>query len=136
MLRFVLKVIGKNHVLGFVKGARKDAGSKSSFSPLLAQMHGGTRSWCIQKAPRDTGKKLGDFCAVCRGGKMMERRVHCAPKHASVLIYPYGGATYRAAPQIEFTNCDGHAAHGVGRGRRRLNPERVMPVTVKVIGAR
>jgi hypothetical protein len=47
-----------------------------------------------RKLPSDTGKKLGIFVQFASVEKMMDAARRYAPKHARVLIYPYGGATY------------------------------------------
>jgi nickel-dependent lactate racemase len=96
LLRFVLKVMGRNHVLGFVGRARKDAGIEEKFlSHFSAQLARRNKIFVhSRKLPADTGKKLGIFVQFDTVEKMMDAARHYAPKHASVLIYPYGGATY------------------------------------------
>jgi nickel-dependent lactate racemase len=96
MLRFVLKLVGKNRVLGFVSRARKDAGIEERFlSHFSAQMARRNKVFVYsRKLPADTGKKIGIFVQYESVEKMMEAAKHRAPKHATVLVYPYGGATY------------------------------------------
>jgi hypothetical protein len=96
MLRFILKVVGKNRVLGFVSRARKDAGIEERFlSHFSAQMARRNKVFVYsRKLPADTGKKIGIFVQYESVEKMMEAAKRRAPKHATVLVYPYGGATY------------------------------------------
>jgi hypothetical protein len=76
--------------------ARKDAGIEEKFlSHFSAQLARRNKIFVhSRKLPADTGKKLGIFVQFDTVEKMMDAARHYAPKHASVLIYPYGGATY------------------------------------------
>jgi hypothetical protein len=47
-----------------------------------------------RKLLSDTGKKLGIFVQFASVENMMDAARRYAPKHARVLIYPYGGSTY------------------------------------------
>jgi lactate racemase len=96
LLRFVLKVIGKKHVLGFTDLVRKGAGVEERFlSHFSAQMVRRNRILVhSRKLPADTGKRLGIFVQYPSVEEMMKAARKHAPKNASVLMYPYGGATY------------------------------------------
>ncbi len=96
LLRFILKIIGKHRVLGFVNRFRKDAGIEEQFlSHFSAQLVRRNKIFIhSRKLPADTGKKLGIFVQFATLEEMMEVARRTAPKHATVLIYPYGGATY------------------------------------------
>ncbi len=96
LLRFILKIIGKQRVLGFVDRFRKDAGIEERFlSHFSAQLVRRNKILIYsRKLPSDTGKKLGIFVQFDTVEKMMDAARQYAPKDASVLIYPFGGATY------------------------------------------
>lgn len=96
LLRFVLKTVGRKHVLGFIDKFRKDAGIEERFlSHFSAQLALRNKIFVYSpKLPADTGRKLGIFVQFAGIEKMMVAARHSAPKHARVLIYPYGGATY------------------------------------------
>jgi lactate racemase len=96
MLRFVLKIVGKNKVLGFVSRARKDAGIEERFlSHFSAQVARRNKLFVYsKKLPPDTGKKIGIFVQFDSVEKMMAAAKRRAPRKATVLVYPYGGATY------------------------------------------
>jgi lactate racemase len=96
LLRCMLNFIGRNRVLGFVDTFRKDAGIEERFlSHFGAQVARRNKVFAYsRKLPPDTGKKLGIFVQFATIEKMMDAARRWAPKHASVLIYPYGGATY------------------------------------------
>jgi len=102
LLRFVLKTIGRKHVLGFIDTFRKDAGIEERFlSHFSAQL--ALRNQIFVYAPTlpaDTGRKLGIFVQFAALEKMMAAARRSAPREARVLVYPYGGATYpKVAPQ-------------------------------------
>jgi lactate racemase len=96
LLRWILNLIGRERVLGFVDSFRKDEGIEERFlSHFAAQI--ARRNKVIvysRKLPADTGKKLGIFVQFATVEEMMNAARLGAPKHARVLIYPYGGATY------------------------------------------
>ena len=96
LLRGVLKLIGRKHILGFIDTFRKDAGIEERFlSHFSAQLARRNQLFVYsKKLPADTGKKLGIFVQFASVEKMMAAARRYAPKHARVLIYPYGGATY------------------------------------------
>jgi nickel-dependent lactate racemase len=96
LLRFILNLIGRERVLGFVDSFRKDAGIEERFlSHFAAQLARRNKiNVYSRKLPADTGKKLGIFVQFGTVEKMMHAARLWAPKHARVLIYPYGGATY------------------------------------------
>lgn len=96
LLRFVLKTIGRKHVLGFIDKFRKDAGIEERFlSHFSAQLVLRNKIFVYSpKLPADAGKKLGIFVQFAKLEKMMTAARHAAPRHAKVLVYPYGGATY------------------------------------------
>ena len=100
VLRGVLKVVGRNHVLGFVDTVRKDAGIEERFlSHFSAQMALRNKVLVYSRAlPADTGKKLGIFVQFENVEKMMALARRSAPKNATVLVYPFGGATYPHLP--------------------------------------
>jgi nickel-dependent lactate racemase len=96
LLRCVLGFIGRKNVLGFIDTFRKDAGIEERFlSHFGAQLARRNKVFVYsRKLPADTGKKLGIFVQFTDAGKMIEAARRWAPKNASVLIFPYGGATY------------------------------------------
>jgi lactate racemase len=96
LLRCILNFIGRKHVLGFVDTFRKDAGIEERFlSHFAAQVARRNKLFVYsRKLPVDTGKRLGIFVQFATVEKMMTAARRWAPKHARVLIYPYGGATY------------------------------------------
>ncbi|HEY3901136.1 MAG TPA: nickel-dependent lactate racemase [Chthoniobacter sp.] len=96
LLRSVLKVIGRKHVLGFIDTFRKDAGIEERFlSHFSAQLTRRNEIFVYsRKLPADTGKKLGIFVQFASIEKMMAAARRKAPKQARVLVYPYGGSTY------------------------------------------
>lgn len=96
LLRFVLKTVGRKHVLGFIDKFRKDAGIEERFlTHFSAQVALRNKIFVYSpKLPPDAGKKLGIFVQFAAIEKMMAAAGHYAPRHARVLIYPYGGATY------------------------------------------
>lgn len=96
LLRGVLKIVGRKHVLGFVDTVRKDAGVEERFlSHFSAQVALRNKVLIYSRAlPADTGKKLGIFVQFNDVEKMMRLARRSAPRHATVLVYPYGGATY------------------------------------------
>jgi len=100
LLRFILKVIGRKRVLGFIDRASKDGGVEERFlSHFSAQLLRRNKILVhSRKLPSDIGKKLGIFVQFANVEKMMEAARRYAPKHARVLIYPYGGATYPKIP--------------------------------------
>ena len=96
LLRFILKVIGKKRVLGFVDKFRKDAGIEERFlSHFSAQLVRRNKIFIhSRKLPLLTGKRLGIFLQFSAVEQMMEAARRAAPRNASVLVFPFGGATY------------------------------------------
>jgi hypothetical protein len=103
LLRLILKVIGRKRVLGFIDRARKDENIEERFlSHFSAQLVRRNKIFVhSRKLPADTGKKLGIFVQFGSVENMMAAAGRYAPKHARVLIYPYGGATY---PEVQNTS--------------------------------
>jgi len=101
LLRCILNFIGRKRVLGFVDTFRKDAGIEERFlSHFGAQLARRNKVFVYSRAlPADTGKKLGIFVQFTDVEKMMTAARRWAPKHATVLIYPYGGSTYPKIPE-------------------------------------
>ena len=100
VLRGVLKVVGRDRVLGFIDKVRKDAGIEERFlSHFSAQLARRNKILVYSRAlPADTGKKLGIFVQYDNIEKMMAFARRSAPKQATVLVYPFGGATYPRLP--------------------------------------
>jgi len=96
LLRFILKVIGRKHVLGFIDRAGKDEDIEERFLAHFSAQLARRNKIVVHssKLPADTGKKLGIFVQFTSVKKLMDAARRYAPKHARVLIYPYGGATY------------------------------------------
>jgi len=96
LLRCVLKFVGKRKILGLVAAVRKDAGIEERFlSHFSAQLALRNKIFVYsRKLPRDAGTKLGIFVQFDTVEKMMDAARRSAPKNASVLVYPFGGATY------------------------------------------
>lgn len=96
VLRGVLKVVGRDRVLGFLDTVRKDQGIEERFlSHFSAQM--ALRNKLLvysRKLPPDTGRKLGIFVQFDSMEALMKLARRSAPRNASVLVYPFGGATY------------------------------------------
>jgi len=100
LLRGVLKVIGRKNVLGLVDSVRGSAGIEERFlSHFSAQLALRNEIFVFsRKLPRDSDKRLGIFVQFDTVEKMMEMAGRKVPKRASVLIYPFGGATYPKIP--------------------------------------
>jgi nickel-dependent lactate racemase len=100
LLRCVLKFVGRNGVLGFIDRFRKDAGIEERFlSHFSAQVARRNKIFVYsRKLPPDTGRKLGIFVQFPSVEKMMEAARRRAPRNATVLVYPHGGATYPRLP--------------------------------------
>jgi hypothetical protein len=96
LLRFILKVIGRKRVLGFIDRASKDGNIEERFlTHFSAQLVRRNKIFVhSRKLPSGTGKKLGTFVQFASVEEMMDVARRYAPKHARVLIYPHGGATY------------------------------------------
>jgi nickel-dependent lactate racemase len=96
LLRFVLKTVGRKHVLGFIDKVRKDAGIEERFlTHFSAQLALRNKILVYSPGlPADAGRKLGIFVQFAALEKMMAAARRYAPRHARVLVYPYGGATY------------------------------------------
>lgn len=96
VLRGVLKIVGRNHVLGFLDTVRKGQGIEERFlSHSSAQV--ALRNKVLvysRKLPAGTGKELKIFVQFDNIDALMSLVLRNAPKNASVLMYPYGGATY------------------------------------------
>ncbi len=99
LLRCVLKVVGRKRILSFIDTVRKGEGIEERFlSHFSAQLARRNKIFIYsRKLPADTGKKLGIFVQFASVEKMMAAARRQAPRHARVLIYPYGGATYPKA---------------------------------------
>jgi nickel-dependent lactate racemase len=100
VLRGVLKLVGRNGVLGFLDFVRKDAGIEERFlSHFSAQVARRNKVLVYsRKLPADTGKKLGIFVQFDSIEKMMKLAKRSAPRNATVLVYPHGGSTYPRLP--------------------------------------
>jgi len=96
VLRGLLKLVGRNRVLGFVDTFRRNAGIEERFlSHFSAQL--ALRNKVLvysRKLPVGTGRKLGIFVQFDDLDRLMRLAQRSAPRHATVLVYPYGGATY------------------------------------------
>jgi nickel-dependent lactate racemase len=100
LLRGMFKIIGKDKLLGFLDKVRKGAGIEERFlSHFSAQLALRNEIFVYsRKLPSDTGKKLGIFVQFDDIQKMMDAARRKAPKNATVLVFPFGGATY---PKVE-----------------------------------
>jgi hypothetical protein len=100
MLRNLFKLVGRDKMLGFLDKVRKDAGIEERFlSHFSAQLALRNDIFVYsRKLPPDTGKKLGIFLQFDSAEKMLEAARRKAPRDATVLVFPFGGATY---PKIE-----------------------------------
>jgi len=96
LLRGVLKLVGRKNILGLVDSTRKDAGIEERFlSHFSAQLALRNEIFVYSRAlPPDSGKKLGIFVQFDSIEKLMDAARRKAPKNATVLIFPFGGATY------------------------------------------
>lgn len=100
MLRGLFKLVGRDKLLGFLDKVRKDAGIEERFvSHFSAQLALRNEIFVYsRKLPPDTGKKLGIFVQFDSVEKMLEAARRKAPRDATVLVFPFGGATY---PRVE-----------------------------------
>jgi lactate racemase len=96
LLRFILRIIGKRRVRGFVDHLRKDAGIEERFlSHFSAQLARRNKIFVYsRKLPSDTGKRLGFFVQFATVEELMAAARRYAPANARVIIYPHGGACY------------------------------------------
>jgi nickel-dependent lactate racemase len=96
VLRGLLKIVGRRHILGFLDQVRKNQGIEERFlSHFSAQL--ALRNKILlysRQLPSDTGRKLGIFVQFDDLGKLMRIARRSAPRDATVLVYPYGGSTY------------------------------------------
>ncbi len=96
MLRGLLKIVGRDHVLGFLDRVRKNQGIEERFlAHFSAQIALRNKVLVYSKQlPPGTGRKLGIFVQFDDMEKLMKFARRSAPRNATVLVYPYGGATY------------------------------------------
>lgn len=100
LLRGLFKMVGRDKLLGFIDSTRKDAGIEERFlSHFSAQMALRNEMFVYSRAlPPDTGKKLGIFVLFNNVDKLIEAARRKAPRNATVLVFPFGGAMY---PRIQ-----------------------------------
>lgn len=108
MLRGLFKIVGQNNLLGFLDRVRKDAAIEERFlSHFSAQLTLRNEIFVYsRKLPSDTGKKLGIFVQFDSVEKMMEAARRKAPRDATVLVFPFGGATYPRVEGAETANAE------------------------------
>ncbi len=95
-LRALLKVIGKERVLGFVDRVQKGAGVEERFLAhfsLQSSRRNEILVWS-PKLPPDTGKRLGLVAQLATVEALMARAERIAPRAATVHVWPFGGGTY------------------------------------------
>ncbi len=98
LMRGLLKVIGKNRVLGLVQKAKKDEPVEEVFVghfglQMLRRNHLGIFS-DSPKLPLDIGRKMGLARSFTAVQEMVDWAQAKAPSQATVWVVPAGGVTY------------------------------------------
>lgn len=96
LFRFILKLVGKKKILGFVGKVKKGAGVEERFLAHFSMQVARKNEIYVysNKLPADTGKKLGLFRQFTSIDDMLKAAAKYAPKRARVYVYPHGGVTY------------------------------------------
>ena len=98
LMRALLKVMGKNRVLPFVKKAKKGQPVEEVFVghfglQMLRRNHLALFS-DSPNLPQDIGRKMGLARSYTDAQEMVTWAATKAPRRAKVWIFPYGGSTY------------------------------------------
>ncbi len=96
LLRFVLRLLGKNRVLWFIDRVKKGAGVEERFMAHFSMQVVRKNRLMVysRKLPPDTGKRMGLFVQFADVQEMMRAAAARAPADARVLVFPHGGVTY------------------------------------------
>lgn len=96
VLRFLLKCIGSKRVLGLIDRVKKGAGIEERFLAHFSMQLARNCQIYVHshKLPGNIGARVGLFVQFATVEAMMTAARKRAPKNASVLVYPYAGATY------------------------------------------
>lgn len=96
VLRFILRLIGRKRVLGFVDRVKKGAGIEERFLAHFSLQIARKMQIMIysERLPPDTGARLGVFKQFGDLEQMMAAAARSAPRDATVYVYRQGGATY------------------------------------------
>lgn len=100
VLRSVLKVIGKDRVLGLVEKAKQGEPVEEVFVAHFALQMLRRNHLAIfsdsAKLPPDVGRKMGLARSYTNVQDMIAWAATKAPRNATVWVFPFGGATYAA----------------------------------------
>lgn len=101
VLRFILKILGKNRILWFIDKVKKGAGIEERFVAHFSMQVVRKNRLMVHSPnlPTDTGLRMGLFTQFDDPGAMIRAAAKIAPRHARVHIYPHGGATYPILPR-------------------------------------
>jgi nickel-dependent lactate racemase len=97
-LRGLLRVLGRERVLGFVDRVQKGAGVEERFLAhfsLQSVRRNELFVWS-PRLPAETGKRMGIFAQFATPAALLRRAAKIAPRRATVHVFPYGGMTYAA----------------------------------------
>ena len=96
VLRGVLRLLGRDRVLWFVDKVKRGAAVEERFLAHFSMQIARKNELFVwsRALPRDTGRRLGIFRQFDDLGAMVAEAARRVPRNATVLVYPYGGATY------------------------------------------
>ena len=96
LLRFILRVLGKDRVLWFIDRVKKGAGVEERFMAHFSMQVVRKNRLMVysRELPPDTGKRMGLFTQFTDVEEMMRAAAARAPAHARVYVFPHGGVTY------------------------------------------
>jgi nickel-dependent lactate racemase len=98
LLRSILKVIGKDRVLGLVEKAKQGEPVEEVFVAHFALQMLRRNHLAIfsdsEKLPENVGRKMGLARSYTNVQDMIGWAATKAPKNATVWVFPFGGATY------------------------------------------
>ena len=95
LLRFILRLIGRKRVLGFVDRVKKDAAVEERFlAHFSMQIVRKLRILVWSPGlPEGTGRRMGIFRQCSNVEALMEAARRAAPRNARVIVVPHGGVT-------------------------------------------
>jgi hypothetical protein len=98
VMRSLLKVMGKNRILPFVKKAKQGQPVEEVFVghfglQMLRRNHLALFS-DSPNLPQDIGRKMGLARSYTDVNEMLAWAATKAPRRANVWVFPYGGSTY------------------------------------------
>lgn len=96
VLRGLLRVLGKERILGFVDRVQRGAGVEERFLAHFSMQTVRRNEMYVwsRKLPPDTGERFGLFRQFRTVEEMMRRAARFAPRRATVRVWPHGGMTY------------------------------------------